>query len=163
MGNDEPKLRDQVLKMQLLQESDFDKKFRWKNAAADGNSWYAKNVSQEEVIIDEWFALPSHFKIYNGSAFIPEDDVNLYQSQSPRPFIPTDDYVEECIRCLNDTKGPSNVWWSPLHTIEMIEVTIQPGFCLTPKDLRRQHRQPMIGHYVCAEWELCLLSFWPFV
>jgi hypothetical protein len=116
-----------------------------------------------QVVLDEWFAPPSHFKVFNGTHFIPEDDVNLYQSQRVRPFIPTEDYVEECIRCMNDTQRPSNVWWSPLHAIEKMEVTIQPGFCLTPKDLRRQHRTLMIGHYVCAEWELCLLSFWPFV
>jgi hypothetical protein len=32
MGNDEPKLKDKVLQMQLLQESDFDEEFRRKNA-----------------------------------------------------------------------------------------------------------------------------------
>jgi hypothetical protein len=113
-----------------------------------------------QVVLHEWFAPPSHFKVFYGTHFIPEDDVNLCQSQRMRPFIPTDDYVEECIRCMNDTQRPSNVWWSPLHAIEKMEVTIQPGFCLTPKDLRRQ---PVIGHYVCAEFEVCLLWFWPFV
>jgi hypothetical protein len=69
-----------------------------------------------QVVIDGWFAPPSHFKVFNGSTFIPPDDINMYQSERPRPFIPTDDFIEEFIRCLNDTNGPVNVWWSPFHT-----------------------------------------------
>jgi hypothetical protein len=95
------------------------------------------------------FSLRGHLRATSksimGTSFVQEDDVSLYQSERRRPFIPTEDFVEECIRCLNNLNGLVNVWWSPLYTIEKMEMTVQPDTEGSPKTKPPAH-----------DWTLCV-------